>query len=235
MLGMLEKAGAAVDRASGRVRIPSQLVSDSLAQAGKTFTIYGRDRAKQAAFGVGKRNYNSIAGEASWLDSDGQRRFTTMNDVVEAAKLAEMLPDLTIAGAMSDPHEMDPAYRCVEVAAAQLRTTTKPITFWSRRSYAVRLQTAVIGVEGGYKIARGQHTTVAAADTIATGLATVVSAVCSFDSDPSADPTDVSVTIGDQAGAPVAGSIIIKTWKTPGIPEAATTFGKKINWIAVGV
>ena len=44
--------------------------------------------------------------------------------------------------------------------------------------------------------------------------------------------------IGDQAGAPAAGSIIIKTWQNTGgadpTPAAATTFGKKVNWIAIG-
>jgi len=41
--------------------------------------------------------------------------------------------------------------------------------------------------------------------------------------------------VGDQAGAPAAGSILLKTWKTlGGTPAAATTFSKKVNWIAVG-
>jgi len=95
----------------------------------------------------------------------------------------------------------------------------------------------VLGVGGGYKIARGQHTTVAAADTVVTGLATVVAAVASMDSDPGDDPEQVSATIGDQAGAPAAGSIIIKTWKNSGTdptPLAATTFSKKVNWVAIG-
>ncbi len=130
MCDMFSRAGARVDEASGRVRIPSQLVDECLESAGKTFTIYGRDRSNQAAFGVGKRNYNSIAGEAFWLDADGRRRFATLDDVVQAAKLGDVLPMITIVGAMSDPHELDVSYRCVEVAAALLRTTVKPITFW---------------------------------------------------------------------------------------------------------
>jgi trimethylamine--corrinoid protein Co-methyltransferase len=31
---------------------------------------------------------------------------------------------------MADPHEIDTAYRCVEVAAALFRETTKPVMFW---------------------------------------------------------------------------------------------------------
>ena len=128
MLKLLAAAGAAVE--GERVRIPSELVDECIARAGKTFTLYGRDRSIEAAFGVGRRNYNSIAGEAHWLDPDGTRRFATLADVERAAQLADVLPHINVVGAMADPHELPVAYRCVEVAATLLQTTTKPITFW---------------------------------------------------------------------------------------------------------
>lgn len=88
------------------------------------------------------------------------------------------------------------------------------------------------------KIARGQLTTVTAADTVATGLSTVVSVVAALESDLTDNPFMVTAQIGDQAGAPAAGSIIIKTWQNTGgtdpTPAAASTFGKKVNWIAIG-
>lgn len=130
MLKLFSKAGAKVDSNEGRVRIPSVLVDECLGQAVKKFTIYGRDRSKSAAFGIGLRNYNSSAGQAHWIDRDGSRRFATLDDVVKASKLCQCLPRINIVGAMADPHEIDVSFRCVEVAAAQLRTTTKPITFW---------------------------------------------------------------------------------------------------------
>lgn len=90
----------------------------------------------------------------------------------------------------------------------------------------------------GCKVARGQQTTVAAADTVVTGLTTVIAVIASLDSDPVDDPFMCTATIGDQAGAPAAGSIIVKTWKNTGgtdpTPTAATTFTKKVNWIAIG-
>ncbi len=96
----------------------------------------------------------------------------------------------------------------------------------------------VAGVAAGYKIARGQLTTVTAADTVVTGLATVIAVVASMESDPGDDPFMCSAQVGDQAGTPAAGSVIIKTWKNTGgtdpTPLAATTFSKKVNWIAVG-
>ena len=90
---------------------------------------------------------------------------------------------------------------------------------------------------GQLKIVGGQHTTVAASDTVVTGLTTVVAAVATLDADPSDDPELVSCSIGDQAGSPAAGSILIKTWKngaTDPTPAAATVFSKKVNWIAIG-
>jgi hypothetical protein len=96
----------------------------------------------------------------------------------------------------------------------------------------------VFDLSGQLRTARGQHTTVAASDTVVTGLTKVVAVVASLDSDPGDDPMLVSGSIGDQAGTPASGSILIKTWKNTGgtdpTPVAATTFAKKVNWIAVG-
>jgi hypothetical protein len=79
---------------------------------------------------------------------------------------------------------------------------------------------------------------VAAVDTVVTGLATVVAVVAVLDSDPTLDPLFVTASIGDQAGAPAAGSVYIKSWQATAAgdvtPIAATTFGKKVNWIAIG-
>jgi hypothetical protein len=87
-------------------------------------------------------------------------------------------------------------------------------------------------------VAFGQATTASASDTVVTGLKNVAAVVASFDSDPGDANMFVSATIGDQAGTPAAGSIIIKTWKsadgTDPTPVAATSFSKKVNWVAWG-
>lgn len=90
----------------------------------------------------------------------------------------------------------------------------------------------------GRKYVAGQATTATAADTVATGLANVIACGATLESDPGDDPFAVSAQIGDQAGSPAAGSIIIKTWKNTGgsdpTPLAASTFAKKVNWWAYG-
>lgn len=152
MLDRFAAAGAGVDRSAMRVRIPPDMVTRCLGQAGRQFTLYGRDLARRALFGHGRRNYNSIAGEAHWLERPGEnRRFATLADVASAARLGDALAGLTIVGAMADPHELPTAWRCVEVLATLIKHTTKPVTFWfhdrASARFVLELMTAVRGDE----------------------------------------------------------------------------------------
>ncbi len=103
---------------------------------------------------------------------------------------------------------------------------------------AAALNLVLAAVTAGKKVAFGQATTASASDTIVTGLATVVAAVAVLDDAPSVATLFVSCSIGDQAGAPAAGSILLKSWKPTDVndvtPIAATSFSKKVNWIAIG-
>jgi predicted RecA/RadA family phage recombinase len=97
---------------------------------------------------------------------------------------------------------------------------------------------AFMGSGNDLRMVFGQQTTVAAVDTVVTGLAKVVSAVANLEDVPVLTCDRAQAVIGDQAGAPVSGSIQIKTFKPTAsgdaTPIAATTFGKKVNWIAIG-
>jgi len=152
VLSRFSDAGARVDGSSQVVRIPAELVGECLAQCGKQFTIYGRDLSRQAPFGQGKRNYNSIAGEASWVDElGGPRRYATLADVATAARLADALEHVNIAGAMSDPDDVPAPMRCVSVMAQMLKQTTKPIHFWfhdrASARYLLEMMVALRGDE----------------------------------------------------------------------------------------
>ena len=151
-LERFKQASAEVDESAELVKIPEHLVVDSLEKAGKTFCVFGRDMSKQTKFGFGERNYNSTAGQAHWLDDSClERRKASLDDVITATRFGDALEHINIVGAMSDPQELPAGYRCVEVAAAQLKNTTKPITFWfnDRRSakYILELFAAVAGSE----------------------------------------------------------------------------------------
>lgn len=145
-------AGASVDEAREVVRISEELVWQYLESAGKAFTLYGRDRTKQARYGVKTRNYNSLAGEAFWVDDTcTKRRYATLDDVAVASRFADALPFINLVGAMADLQELPVQYRCVAVAAAQLKNTNKPVHFWfhdrASARYLLELLAAVSGGE----------------------------------------------------------------------------------------
>jgi trimethylamine--corrinoid protein Co-methyltransferase len=155
LLSRFADAGATVDRKAERVRIPGDLVMKSILQAGKQFTLYGRDLSRKACFGQGKRNYNSIAGEALWVDEiGGDRRYPTLADVATAARFADGLDYITMPGAMADPHELPVGHRCVDVMATMLNNTTKPIQFFFHdRASARYLIEMMIALRGTQEIA----------------------------------------------------------------------------------
>jgi trimethylamine---corrinoid protein Co-methyltransferase len=150
VLSRFADAGAKIDVDKPRVRIPADIVVKCVRQAKKQYTLYGRDISKKACFGQGIRNYNTIAGEALWVDEIGQvRRYTTLKDVITAARFADGLEYITIPGAMSDPAELPVSWRCVAVLAEMIRNTTKPLTFWlydrASAKYIVEMIVAVRG------------------------------------------------------------------------------------------
>lgn len=150
MLERFAEAGAEVDRLKQLVKIPEALLWRCLEQAGKKFTIYGRDLNKRACFGQGFRNYNSIAGEALWLDAvGGQRRYPVLEDVAAAARMGDALENITIVGAMADPHGLGVSTRCLEVLATLIKNTTKPVTFWYHdRASARFINEILIAIRG---------------------------------------------------------------------------------------
>lgn len=93
-------------------------------------------------------------------------------------------------------------------------------------------------IKSGWNFDRGQATTVTASDTVVTGLSKVFAAWAILDDAPVAGCQHAQASIGDQVGAPAPGSILIKTWKATATADtamiAATTFGKKVNWFAIG-
>lgn len=103
---------------------------------------------------------------------------------------------------------------------------------------AAQINLLAQGVAAGYKVARGTVTPVSASDTVVTGLATVVAAVASLKGAPTLTCMFVAADIGNQAGAPAAGSIYIKTYKPTAAadvtPIASTTPWSAIDWIAIG-
>jgi hypothetical protein len=89
-------------------------------------------------------------------------------------------------------------------------------------------------------MATGRNVMASASDTVVTGLTTVLYAEVSLETAPVLAASYATVQIGNQAGTPAAGSIIIKLWmptdSTHPTPIAATGYANVVvNWIAFGV
>ena len=79
VLALLGRAGATIDAGRKIARLPEQLVTESVAQAGKTYTLYGRDGKQMARFGQGDFILMSSPGQYAWIDSQsGTRRPATI-------------------------------------------------------------------------------------------------------------------------------------------------------------
>lgn len=102
---------------------------------------------------------------------------------------------------------------------------------------AAALRSRVLGAGNNYKLARGVAAVTGTA-TVATGLTTVVAVVATAQDDLDGDTlAGVSATIGDQSGAPAAGSVYLKAWKNNADGDAtmvAAGVAKNINWVAIG-
>jgi hypothetical protein len=150
---------------------------------------------------------------------------------------------------------MDPRYNPQGTAAIPAdKITTSPATSQLMELYTpgsngytpatvanvFKANKGIAGIASDYKIARGQHVQLAASDTVVTGLTTVVAVIAEFDSSPTVKQLFLASSIGDQATTPVAGSVLLKTFKPTAVndvtPTAATDFTEnlKINWIAIG-
>lgn len=89
-----------------------------------------------------------------------------------------------------------------------------------------------------FKVARGTVTPTSGSHTVVTGLSTVVAAVASLKGAPTLTHMLVAANIGNQSGAPAAGSILINSYKPTSAsdvtPVAATTPWSAVDWIAIG-
>ena len=156
VLELLAEAGAQIDRAHNIARLSERLVMDSVARAGKRYTLRGRSDEQVARFGYGDLVLLSSPGQFGWIDMEtGRRRAPTVTDAQNAIRLGDALPDLTIVGAMAIPGEVSPTYRDVFLTAELVKGTTKPtrayVTNGRTARYVLEIYRAVAGGEASLR------------------------------------------------------------------------------------
>lgn len=127
VLERLAAAGARVDRATQIARLGEQLVMDSLASAGKSYVLYGRDGTRTARFGYGDLVTISTPGQYSWVDAVRKRRRAPISeDTHQAIRVGDALEHITIVGAMTQPVDIPTPIRDIWLTAELVKGTTKP-------------------------------------------------------------------------------------------------------------
>lgn len=146
MLQLLGQAGARVDFEQKIARLPEKLVMDCVAQAGKHYVLYGRDKPanapdkhRSARFGFGDHVLMSSPGQFAWIDlQTGRRRAGVIQDTQDAIRLADALDNIDIVGAMAQPETISEKYRDVFLTAELVKGTTKPTRCWVRNRKTAR-------------------------------------------------------------------------------------------------
>lgn len=151
-LALLGRAGADVDRDHKIARLPEQLITGSVARAGKTYTLYGRDPERVARFGQGDFILMSSPGQYAWIDTQtGARRPATTQDAQDAIRLGDALENISIVGAMAQPEEVSETYRDVFLTGELVKRTGKPTRCWVRNGatarYILEIHRAIAGGE----------------------------------------------------------------------------------------
>jgi trimethylamine--corrinoid protein Co-methyltransferase len=150
VLKVLAEAGAQVERQRKIARLPERLVMDCVARAGKQYALYGRDLACTARFGHGDLVLMSSPGQRAWIDSQtGQLRPATMQDLRDAIRLGDALPNITIVGSMAQPAELSENCREVVLTAELVKHTSKPTRTWVHNGrtarYVLEIYRAIAG------------------------------------------------------------------------------------------
>ena len=121
-------AAGAEDNGAGRLLFPNALVEAAIAAAARTFTLYGRDPARDIEIG-GNRVYFGTGGAAvQTLDLEsGLYRPSTLHDLHDFTRLQDTLDNVSwftrccVATDVPDNFDLD-----VNTAFALIRNTTKP-------------------------------------------------------------------------------------------------------------
>lgn len=129
VLSLLERADCPVSREDHRVRIPAQVVEQALAQAPPVVRLYNRLGQEAMALGTGALHARTSSGATGILDLEsGQRRLPTSQDVADAARLADALPNVQgVSTMMAQPADVPATIVDVYAVRIALANTVKPL------------------------------------------------------------------------------------------------------------
>ena len=135
-LDIFEVGGAAVDRDTGIVRIPSHIVEAALSSAPERVFAAGRDPKDDIMLDAGRVGFTTFGEGLKVVDlQTGERREPTKQDVADTARLADFLSELDTYEVAVGAHDVPPATATIHNYEAAICNTTKhvcagPLSRW---------------------------------------------------------------------------------------------------------
>ena len=118
-LEVLEKAGAEVDHARRHVRLPRELVTQSVAKAPAQFTLHARNPARNRILGGNHISFCPVASPPFCHDLDGGRREGNFEDYCKFLKLGQSFNILHFFGGYPvEPTDLPAASRHLDCLSA---------------------------------------------------------------------------------------------------------------------
>ena len=126
-LAMLNKAGCQVT-GDHQVTFPAGLVEDAIKSAPSWITIYDR-QGKEAMRLEGRNSYYGMGTDLihTFDIRTNELRPTVLQDVINAARVADYCNDVDFIASMGLPHDVPTNSMYIECVRAMLRNSTKPI------------------------------------------------------------------------------------------------------------
>ena len=112
-----------------RLLLPSSLVEESIAKAGKSFSVYGRDGERSVHFALGKTIFCSSPGQFAWFEG-AKRREPQRQDFLQAIHVAHHLAHIDLLGGLAMPLDIPPSFRELYMVKELFTYTDKPIFVW---------------------------------------------------------------------------------------------------------
>jgi len=149
-LDVLKKAGAKVDYGTNRVTLPRQLVNEALKVAPKTITYGARNPRYDFVLNKQEPHFCADGDPPFIMDwEDGQRRYSTTEDVANCAVIADYLDHVQLTWVMLTATEVPGPMQGLVAICTCLRNTEKHVEdeALNARSaqYQIEIATAIVG------------------------------------------------------------------------------------------
>jgi len=129
ILDMMEKAGCSICRENSLISFPGQIIEDCLKRAPGKFILGSLDGKSDMFLGEGN-TYITTDGQGCFTADieTGERRYSTMKDLTDAAKLANSLDYISCFWPIVTANDIDSDYRSIHEIVEIWKVSSKHIT-----------------------------------------------------------------------------------------------------------